>query len=200
MGVVFQKLPMGNYLGFLWFFLLFFAGITSSVAMAQPLISFLKEQFKFSHKKATFIIAGLIFISVHFIVIYLEFGFLEELDYWAGTFLLVVVALIEVIIFGWIYGMDKSWDELNRGADLKVPRIFYFIIKYVTPIYLVIILGFWTVDSAIPTLQMEGVAETDVTTRWLARGFMVAIFLILSVMVHYAWKKNDYKYEQYQDN
>jgi len=156
MGVIFQE--MGNFgqsLGFMWFFLLFFAGVTSSVAMAQPLISFLKEQFKFNHQKATALIGLFILATTHLAFFWNRFGFVDEMDYWAGTFMLVIVSLIEIIIFGWFFGIDKGWKEMNRGADIKIPNIFKFIIKYVTPGYLFLILGFWTVQEAIPTLNME---------------------------------------------
>ncbi len=45
MPVVFQQLPLGNVLGVMWFGLLFFAGITSSVAMATPIVAFFREEF-----------------------------------------------------------------------------------------------------------------------------------------------------------
>ncbi len=92
--IVFQKLAFGNIIGFIWFFLLFFAGITSSISMCQPLVSFLKEQFEISHKKAVLTIGLIIFALVHLVVIYNRYGFLDEMDYWAGTFTIVVVSLV----------------------------------------------------------------------------------------------------------
>ncbi len=190
MPLIFKQIQFGEIFGFIWFFLLFFAGITSSVAMAQPLISFLKEQFGLSHRRATYVIGGLIFVSIHFVVFFHKFDFLDEMDYWAGTFMLVVVALVEVIIFAWIHGMDKGWDELNRGSDIKTPRIFYYVIKYVTPLYLLFILVFWTVKEAIPTFNLVGVDPEKVPYIWGARAFMAAIFIALLVMVHIAWRRN----------
>jgi hypothetical protein len=35
--------------------------------------------------------------------------------------------------------MDKGWREITSGADIKVPNIYKFIIKYVTPVMLIII-------------------------------------------------------------
>lgn len=190
MSVIFQDIPLGHLIGFAWFLLLFFAGITSSVAMAQPLISFLKEQFNWSHKKAVIVIGAVVFVSVHFVVFYLQYGFLDEMDYWAGTFLLVIVALIEVVIFGWIWGIDNAWAELNKGADIKVPTLFKPIIKYVTPAYLLFILIFWTANEAIPTLLMENAKPENIPYLWGARGLMLAIFVGLLLMVKYAWKLN----------
>lgn len=198
LSVIFQKIPYGNFIGFIWFLLLFFAGITSSVAMAQPLISFLKEQFKFSHKKAVTVIAAGLFVCIQFVVLFLEHGFLDEMDYWAGTFALVVIALIEIIIFAWIFGMDKGWKELNRGSEIKIPNIFKFIIKYVTPTYLFFILIFWTVDDAIPTLLMEGKNVADIPYLWGARFLMFAIFLVLIWMVYKGWQLNKFEYEHFE--
>ena len=56
------------------------------------------------------------------VVAFFKFGFLDELDFWAGTFGLVVFATIEIIIFSWIFGVKKGWEEMHKGADLKVPR------------------------------------------------------------------------------
>jgi len=156
MGVIFQQMGgLGQGLGFMWFFLLFFAGVTSSVAMVQPLISFLKERFEYDHRKATIIIGVIIFTTTNLAFFWNKFGFVDEMDYWAGTFMLVIVSLIEIIIFGWLFGIDKGWKELNKGADIKVPHIFKYIIKYVTPAYLILILVVWTAQEAIPTLFME---------------------------------------------
>ncbi len=193
MASVFTEIPFGNILSFIWFFLLFIAGVTSSVAMAQPLISFLQEQFRFNRNKATVAVGILIFIGVHFVFLFLEHGFLEEMDYWAGTFGLVIISLFEVILFAWIFGMDKGWEEINRGSDIKIPKIFYYIIKYVTPTYLLFILIFWTYQDAIPTLLMENAKEADIAYKWGARLFMTAIFMSLCGMIWLAWKRNNGK-------
>jgi hypothetical protein len=100
-----------------------------------------------------------------------------------------LIALIEIIIFGWIFGIDKGWKELNEGAELKIPVIFKYIIKYVTPLYLIFILGFWTIQEAIPTLFMEGKAENTHSTLWGARIFMVVLYGLLCFMVYKGWQR-----------
>jgi len=193
LGVIFQKLPFGNILGFTWFILLFFAGATSAVAMVQPVISFLTENFGYSHKKATLIVGVAILISVHFVLFNLKNGFLDEMDYWVGTFGLVLIAMVEIIIFGWIFGIDKGWKELNEGAQIKIPIIFKYIIKYVTPLYLAFILIFWTIQEAIPTLFLENKAPETHATLWGARIFMIVLYSLICFMVYKGWqrKKNN---------
>lgn len=190
MPLIFQHLPFGDILGFMWFLLLFFAGITSSVAMAQPIISFFEEQFNFSKKKATAIVGTLTFLCVNLVVFMFQFGFLDEMDYWSGTFTLVIIALLEVIVFAWIFGIDRGWEEINKGALIKVPKIYKYIIKYVTPIYLIVILAFWTYQDAIPILLLQNVPPEQIPYRWIARGLMIAISLALVLMIAFAWKTN----------
>lgn len=126
--------------GFLWFGLLFFAAITSSLAMGQPIMAFLQNEFGFSREKSALAFGGMLLPLALPVAMLSQKSFFDEFDYWAGTFCLVVMAVGESILFAWIYGVDKGWAEMMRGADLKVPRVFYWIMKYVTPTLLILIL------------------------------------------------------------
>jgi hypothetical protein len=132
-------------------------------------------------------------------VAWLGHGFLDEWDYWAGTFALVVCAIIEVILFLWVYGPENAWRELHLGADLRIPRIFKHVMTWVTPLYLAVILVWWAKDDALPIIfnrksagSSAPVVPADEPYIWGARLAMVAIVLILVVLVHRAWKRNGY--------
>ena len=189
MPLIFHQIPYGPFFGFIWFLLLFFAGITSSVAMGQPLISFLEEEFKMTRKKATTILAIVVVISVQFVIFFLRYGFLDEMDYWAGTFGLVLFALIETILFMWVFGADKAWDEMNRGGEIKIPRIFLFVMKFVTPVILATILLWWLVKDAIPIFMLKGVPAENVPYIWGARILMLVLLGSLIWLVKAAWKR-----------
>lgn len=182
--------PMGEIFGFMWFLLLFFAGITSSVAMGQPVVAFLEDEFGMDRKKAVGTLAIGVLIAVQFVVFFLKYGFLDEMDYWAGTFGLVVFALIETILFMWVFGADKAWKEMNNGGDIKIPFFFYYVMKYITPVILMILMIWWFIQSALPTLMLHNVAEENVPYIWGARILMVIVALILIWMVKKAWDNN----------
>ena len=115
-------------------------------------------------------------------------GVLDELDFWSGTFFLVVLATIEAIIFGWVFGIDRAWKEIHHGADIQLPWVFRIVIKYITPSFLLFLLGAWTYQLAIPTLKMEGVPPEN--RPWVL-GTRLALFLILLTMiflVFWAWR------------
>jgi SNF family Na+-dependent transporter len=190
MPMIFTKIPAGQLFGFLWFALLFFAGITSSVAMANPVISFIRDEFGVSHKKATGIVGAMTFVCIQPVVFLLGKGYLDEMDFWAGTFGLVVFALIEIIIFAWIFGMDKAWNEITAGAELKVPRVLKPILQYVTPAFLAVIMVAWFIQDAWPTLLMQHVPEGHGLAVHGARLMMTALLAAFCWMIWAAWKRH----------
>jgi SNF family Na+-dependent transporter len=122
--------------GAMWFGLLFFAGITSSLAMGQPLIAFLQDEYGLTRRRGA-LTFGCATLVLGFVCVWLyPGGAFDEFDFWTGTFSLVVFALAEIVIFGWVFGIDRGWEEITRGADMKVPKVFRFVIKYVTPIFI----------------------------------------------------------------
>jgi len=125
--------------GVAFFGLLFFAGITSSLAMGTPVIAFLKDEFGWGQKSAAYLVGVIIFVLGMPTVIFFNYGVFDEYDYWAGTISLVVFAMLESILFAWFFGIDKGWAEINKGADIKLPIVFKYLIGYITPIILIVI-------------------------------------------------------------
>ncbi len=128
--------------GAMWFGLLFFAGITSSLAMGQPIMAFLSDEFGTERAKGAILFGGATFVLGMWCVWLYPGGSFDEFDFWTGTFSLVLFALLETIVFAWIFGMKKGWEEITRGADMKVPAIYRWVIPYVTPVFIgVVFLG-----------------------------------------------------------
>ena len=187
--VIFQKIPLGQIFGGMFFFLLFIAGITSSVAMTQPAIAFLEDEFKWKREKAVKAVFAVLILCSALVIGFFRFGFLDELDFWAGTFGLVVFAAIEIVLFSWVFGLKKGWVEMHKGADLKVPRIFKFVLTYVTPIYLLVLLVMWTYQDAIKALLMTGKEPAHRPYLWGARVLIVALLLGMCLLIRKAWNK-----------
>lgn len=145
LGLGFKTLPylfeqwggvLGVVAGVAWFGLLFFAGVTSSLAMGTPVMGFLQDEFGWKQKPAAWMFGAIIFLLGLPTVLFFNYGVFDEYDYWAGTVSLVVFAFAEIILFAWVFGMEKGWAEITRGSDLKVPQMFKYIIKYLTPLLL----------------------------------------------------------------
>ncbi len=199
MPIVFQEIPFGQLFGAMWFGLLYFAGITSSVAMATPIVAFFSEEFGMRREPVAWAIGGIAIVFGVLTMLVFESGFLWEWDYWAGTFGLAVMAVAEVIVFMWIFKPENAWRSIHEGADIRIPAVFKFIMTYVTPIFLLVILGWWAVTQAWPILTLEGnqSAGGDIPAGmeiWVhvSRLLILAFVAFFLVMIRLAWKRNGY--------
>ena len=188
MPLVLGKLPMGQLFGFVWFALLFLAGVTSSISLAQPAVVFLEDEFNMSRREAVTAFGGITLVLTQPVILFLGHGVLDELDFWGGTVFLVVFATIETILFGWVFGIDKAWEELHVGSDITIPRVYRYVVKYVTPLVLLGILGWWFYQDWLPVIMLKGVAEADVAYRVWTRLLLVLLLEALVFMVWVAWK------------
>lgn len=131
--------PIALLSGVCWFGLLFFAGITSSLAMGMSIMGFLEDEFQLNRLKSACLFGLAAFVLGLPTVLFFSHGVFDEFDYWAGTVSLVVFAMFEMILFAWVFGMDKGWREITAHADIQVPLVFKFIIKWVTPTLLLLV-------------------------------------------------------------
>ncbi len=187
--LVFAKIPLGNIFSALWFLLLFFAGITSSVALAQPPVAFLEDEFGLDRKKASLIVGIILFVFSQPVIFFLSHGFLDEIDWWMGTFGLAFFATLEIFIFNFAFGTKRGWEELHKGAQIKVPGIFYYIIRYITPLFLTFIFLYWALTDGKAKLLMEGVSATDRPYIILARVIILLFLVAGIVLVKIAWDR-----------
>jgi len=189
--------------GVMWFGLLFFAGITSSLAMGTPCMGFLQDEFGWKRKNAAWMFGLTVFILGLPTVFFFNQGVFDEYDYWAGTVSLVVFALAEIILFAWVFGMDKGWAEINQGGDIQAPKIYRFIIKFVTPLLLGIIF-IRSIPDIITKIsnkeiydQIHAATDANVIQELnrnmlyvnISRILLLAVFLGVCVLVYIAYKK-----------
>jgi SNF family Na+-dependent transporter len=193
MPLVMEKIAFGNIFGFLWFMLLFLAGITSSISLALPAVAFLEDEFNFSKKKASLCFGLVTFVLCQPAIFLLRRGVLDELDFWGGTFCLVVFATIESILFAWVFGMEKAWTELHTGSDITIPRIYRFIIKYITPAFLLCILGMWFWQDWRSVILMRKVSDENRPFVLATRIGLIIFFGVLAFLVWHSWQRRQQK-------
>jgi SNF family Na+-dependent transporter len=142
--MVFANMPLGGLFGFLFFFLLFLAAVTSSISMLQPGIAFLEEAMRLNRKQSVALLGLITAVGCGFVVFFSEgVKALDTMDFWVGTFLIFVLSTIQIIIFGWILGADRGLELANEGAAFRIPRFFKFVMKYISPLFLLTIFALW---------------------------------------------------------
>jgi len=185
---VFALMPGGRFFGFLWFFMLFVAAITSSVSMLQPVIAFFEEGFGLK-RHASAAVLGLISALGCGFVLYFSKGLtaLDTFDFWIGSVLIFVLATVQALLYAWVFGIKKGEIEAHRGAHVRIPRFVQYMLKYVVPVYLVAIFVAFCVQN-VPG-RAEAISNSPAALSSIL--FIGVIFLFLLVMVRIAgqrWK------------
>ena len=147
---IFSKLPYGNVFAFLFFTLLFFAAFTSSISIVEVPTSALIENFKISRNKAASIISVVVFVLA--IPVTLSMGILRNIkffglnlfdffDYITSNILLPLNTIILCIVIGWFVKLRNIRAFRNK----TVYAIFNFLLRFVTPVALTILILFGTI-------------------------------------------------------
>ncbi len=163
-GLMFKALPqifeemgkIGPVIGALFFILVLFAALTSSISLMETVASVFIDRFKMSRPKATgvtFLIAVIIGLAVclGYNVWYFEATLpngatgqqlLDILDYLSNSILLPIVAILTCILIGWVAGPNYVIDEVTNGLGNKKFRrkkLYIVMIKFIAPVLLFLI-------------------------------------------------------------
>ena len=153
-GIFFQTLPTALaeywYIGAAFFFLAFFAAITSSVSLLEPSAAFVAERFNLTKAKAA-LVTG-IAITVLGLGSLLSPAFFDFIDTGlAGPILAPLSALLIVLFTGWRLDKAIVSGEI-AGDNEKLGRFIMIFTKYVAPVFMGFILLFGTYDKWIAPL------------------------------------------------
>lgn len=175
MPAILLSLPLGNIVAFMWFSLLFLAALTSSLALAQPVIAFFEEERGWPHRKA--VLATIILISIGGALSAFVPSFIDELDFWIGTLFLVIFALVETVAFVFIL-LPKDRNvivSLSENFNINITRRMSFF--YIIPTAILTALLYqWIIANPILSL-------TKLTWNLLiARLFIIFVILIFSIL------------------
>ncbi len=163
-GLMFISLPaifsqmggIGNVIGALFFLLVLFAALTSSISLLETVTASIIDRFHIKRTLATALAFGgslligavvCLGYNVWRMEIPLPNGtkgqFLDVLDYASNSLMLPVVALLTCIMIGWVCGSKTVTDEVAIGSGEKKFRmagVYRIMIRYVCPVLLLVIL------------------------------------------------------------
>ncbi|ADE53270.1 sodium-dependent transporter [Coraliomargarita akajimensis] len=205
--MVFAQMPFGMVFGFLFFFLLFLAAVTSSLSMLQPGIAFLEESLQLNRRQSVAVLGFMVAVGAAY-VLYFSAGVkgLDTIDFWVTNLLMVLLATAQVIIFAWVIGIDKGMELAHQGSAIRIPGFFKIIMKYVTPAFLLIILGRWFYSSVIgyrfsdeiePSGYIKDLFIEPNTVAWLGVALVIltGVFILLNMLPgsHFSQSTKDTK-------
>lgn len=151
---VFASMPAGKAVAILFFVLVLLAALTSSISVMEALVSGLIDRFHMSRAKAVFVLIGTSIVmgvpcslgnGIWSNIQILKMDFLTFFDFLSNSIIMPLVALLTCILIGWCVGPKTIEEEMCRNGEHFGRRAIYEImIKYIAPVFLVIILVFYT--------------------------------------------------------
>lgn len=147
---VFASMGFGTLTGVMFFVLVLFAALTSSIALTESAVSTFEDEFKWSRKKSTTII-GLIIVSLGSLsalgygplaeVTIIGMQFLDFFDFLTNTVMMPIAAIATCLLVSRVIGVEKIEAEVTvDGAPFKRKKIFAFMIRFLCPVFAAIIL------------------------------------------------------------
>lgn len=146
---VFESMTGGSIIGALFFIMVFFAALTSSISLMETVVSIIDDKLGWGRKKTC--IAVLIGSALLGLPSSLGFGvwsnitiagltFLDMFDFISNSVLMPIVALLTCIFVGYIIKPKTITDEIELTGKFKGKAIFNVVIKYIAPVCIVLIL------------------------------------------------------------
>ncbi len=185
-----NSLPMNGVLkgifGFIFFFALIIAGISSSVSMVEAFASAVLDKYDIKREKLIKIISIFGFFGSALFATGSGVFLLDIVDHFVGNYGIALIGLVETLVIGYVYNAEKMKEEVNEFSDVKAGGWWIFCIKYLTPIALTylfiqnIITEFKTPYGGYPVSAL------------LAFGGSIAIgiFIIANILGKMPWRKN----------
>ncbi|MCX7886484.1 MAG: sodium-dependent transporter, partial [Verrucomicrobiae bacterium] len=178
--MIFNTMPLGQFVGAVFFLLLFLAALTSSISMLQPAIALMEEGLGLGRRASVAMLGFVTAVGTGFVVYFSRDAVaLDTFDFWVGSVCIYVLATIQVILFGWAIGIERGYEEIRRGAEIYIPKFVMYVIKYVSPVYLLVVFVAWLFQNAGTYARRIG-SDPIVTA---SVGFLVLVFVFFLLLV-----------------
>ena len=151
---IFYDLPFGSVLAPLFYLLVGFAALTSTISLLEVVVSYLIDVRRWERRKATLGAGGAIFLlgipcalslgAVPSLSRFGPGGFLSTLDYLASNWLLPIGGLSIAVFTGWFLDRKLTQAELEQGhGPFRLLGLWRFLLRIVCPVAILWII--WTV-------------------------------------------------------
>ena len=146
---VFESMNGGAFIGAVFFLLVLFAALTSSISLMETVVSIVKDKIGWSRNKTCILV--LVFSILLGLPSSLGFGvwsnislggmtFLDMSDFLSNSILMPIVALLTCIFVGYIIKPKAIIEEIELTGPFKAKTLFTVVIKYIAPVCIVLIL------------------------------------------------------------
>ena len=158
---VFDALGGGVIFAILFFILLFFAALTSSIALLECIVSFAMDDLHWGRSKSVIVLAVLSFLlgvpsslafgaTSDFLI--LNYNFFDLMGMLTDNILMPIGGIFMCIYVGWIWGPQKLIQEIEQGSvTFRLKKAWVICIRFITPLLIAVVtvMGFLNIYNII---------------------------------------------------
>lgn len=146
---VFDSMTGGNMVGVVFFILVFFAALTSSISLMETIVSIFMDKFKVKRTVICLIVmAGSMLVAVPSSLgngiwsNVLIFGkdFLSFFDFLSNNIMMPITAFLTCIFVGYVIKTKAIEDEVELSEKFRAKKMYRIMIRYICPVFLLLIL------------------------------------------------------------
>ena len=132
---IFNEMGIISYIiGPLFFICVLFAGITTTLSLLEPITLGISNKFMIDRKKVTSTLCLIGFVISILFATGVGDTLLTIVDNFLSNFVVIFGIIMECLILGWVYNIDKLLDIVNRNTPIKISRLWIYLIKFIIPI------------------------------------------------------------------
>lgn len=146
---VFENMWAGQLIGALFFLLVLFAALTSSVSLMETIVSIITDKTKLNRRLVCLIVlVGALLIGVpsslgfgvwgNFTI--MGMSILDFFDFISNSVMMPIVALFTCLLVGYFVGTKVIGDEVRLSSKFKRQKMYNVVIKYIAPVFILAIL------------------------------------------------------------
>ena len=154
---VFDNMFGGAFIGAVFFLMVLLAALTSSISLMETVVSTIQDKWKLGRKISCLIVFG---ISVALgilsclgysawseVLFFGKFAFLDFFDFLTNSVMMPIIALLTCILISFFIKPSTIIEEVSLSGKFKQRTLFSVMIKYVTPLCLIIVLVFAVLEG-----------------------------------------------------
>lgn len=148
---VFSQMPLGSVFGVIFFTLVLFAALTSSISLLEVVVSYVVDEWKWNRKMASIVLGGIIFLMG--VPSSLGMGvwsdirpimgkdIFDSVDFIASNVFLPLGGMMLCVFIGWFWGIDKALAEITNNGKLNfaLAGAWSFLIKFIAPVAILVV-------------------------------------------------------------
>jgi len=164
--IAFHTMPAGSLVGLLFFVLIFFAALTSSISLLEGVVAWAMRRFQWGRAFTAWLIGGIIFLigvacalslnvwsDVHplgFWSLFEDKNIFDTIDDFVSKILLPITAFLTAVFIGW--RADRKLIEAETGLEGSMFGLWRFLVAWLSPIGVALIFVF----AVFPNLIGQG--------------------------------------------